>query len=90
MSVTVYKNNLALCSRMSMCNNDLAICSFFLFIVSPMLFNSISDSSEVKCLAVVQRVAGSSLGPLTGLCKNLRPGQRKGSQSALVKKEHTS
>ena len=51
---------------------------------------SSTNNSEVNCLAVVQRVTGSSLGPLTGLCKNFMPGCRKGSQSALVKKKRTS
>ena len=62
--------------------------SEYQFSSSVLNFYSSTDSSEVKCLAWVQRVTGSSPGPW--LCKNLTPGRRKGSQSGLVKKECTS
>ena len=45
--------------------------------VSALNFYPSTDSSEVKGLAWVQRVAGLNPGTLPGLCKNLMSGHRK-------------
>ena len=67
-------------------NNKVCKNCLIKFSSSTLNFYASTDSSEVKCLAWVLGVTGSRLGPRPRHCKNLMPGHRKGSQSALVKR----
>ena len=56
----------------------MALMNWSIRLVTAGKFCSITDSSEVKCLALVKRIGGSvpRLIPKTRTCKNLMPGHR--------------